>query len=456
MIRLPSIKSDPDCLPKLINIVVLAVALVLIWLAFFGPWFSLPHYDRSSGVLYTEDSKITLWFKIVALLVGFFTLARAYLVRTTSGRWTSTVMKGAVTSLIWVLFFPTVLVQRDGGLIGDAAWLQQQHDTMTWLGGDVYRAHSERSTELGTGVNAQDPPDRLAVYRPPVDSLGVTQINDWLWWLGYGPSFTQFVGSAWFYAVMGYFLVLLCVCGYSWRVSVLEARNLYKQGVLYSAKVCVVLFGSAVLMVHLSHHRLVGAKAAMADGQYSLAQSKLDSACDFLPSLRCDTSVIRQLGYIELKLGNADSANAQLYMAHQLESQGHYGQARAVVESLSFQALHIPRYQSREVSRQQLRMAINCINSGRYSRAIEYLDRVLTLENNCFQACFHRQLVALQIDDLAMNRNMHKVLLELSDGFRRKNIRGVKAASAWMLAQGELGAGHVPEALDARKRSMGK
>lgn len=456
MIKFQSIKNDPDLLPKLLNLVMSLVALGFVVISFIGPWFALPRYDVTSGDFYTLDSKFTLYFKLGLMLISVVVISRLLWVRKRGGDWKKPVIKGAILGFVCVLWYPSVIAHRDTELIGDAAWLQQQHDTMTWLGGDVFRAHSERSVELGTGVNAQDPPDRLAVYRPPAGSMGVTQINDWLWWFGYGPSFTQFVGSGWFYALTGYVLLGLCVCGFSWRESVLEARFLFKESIVFLMKTSVVMIVVMVAFVQLAHHALLEAKDSLADSDYLAARAKIERAIGYLPSLCCDTGIIRQLGYCDLKSGERASVNSQLYQVYLLERQGYFERARSVVDSLAADSTTLPRYQAREISRQQLRVAINSINSGRYSRAKSYLDRVLSSEDNCLQAYFHRQLVSLQTGDLVMNQSMHRGLMQLYQGVRSKNKRGVKAASDWMLAQGELKEGHVEKAWEARKRSMGK
>lgn len=454
--KFQSIKNDPDWLPKLLNGAVLVATLGLVTLSFLGSWFELPSYDRASEEISVVDSQFTRYFKLGLLLMFFVVTVRAVVVKKAAGDWKRPVSKGTILGFVLVLWYPAVLAHRDAELIGDAAWLQQQHDTMTWLGGDVYRAHSERSVELGTGVNAQDPPDRLAVYRPPAGSLGVTQINDWLWWFGYGPSFTQFVGSAWFYAVIGYALLGFCLCGYTWRKSVVEARALFKESIVFLIQVWVVMLLSVVGVVQLAHHCLLDAKTALAESDYTGARAKIERAIIYLPSLNCDTGIIRQIGYCDLKSGDKMSVPSQLYQVHLLEGLGYYGRARDLVDSLAAQSVNLPRYQAREVSRQQLRVAINNINAGRYSRAISYLDSVLSAETNSIQACFHRQLVALQTGDLLKNQSMNTMLMQLYGGLRSKNKRGVKAASDWMLAQGELKEGHVVKAWQARKRSMGK
>jgi|GEM_PF-1716628 tetratricopeptide (TPR) repeat protein len=456
MIRLQSIKNDPDWLPKLFNLALAVVAFLLIAVSLIKPWFAVPHYEVFGGELSYSDSALAFYFKLVLILIFIASVAAVTLFWNKRSQRGGILIKGVIMSFVMVVWFPAWLTQRDSNLIGDAAWVQQQHDTLTWLGGDVYRSHSERSVELGTGVNAQDPPDRLAVYRPPSGSIGVTQINDWLWWFGYGPSFTQFVASAWFYAVIGYLLAGLCVCGLYWRRSVTVARKLYKQSILFFIKVSACVIALTAGNVYMAHHSLKSAKLATAMGDYATAKQQIEDAIGCLPSLECDSGVIRQLGYCDVKLENRFSAEAQFYQVDWLERHGHYARARAQLDQMVLSDTDVSRNLARELSRQQLRVAINNINSGRYSSAIQYLDSVLARENNSIQACFHRQLVALQTSDLRSNKASHSELIELYRGLRSKNKKGVIASSNWMLAQGELRMGNVNEAWEARKRSMGK
>lgn len=456
MIKFQSIKSDVDILPKLFNVAAALVALLLIVLSLVGKWFKLPMYIVETHTFYTVDSQITLVFKLAQLLLFLLFGITTVAICKRGGAWMKPVLLWAICGFVSTLWYPSVLAHRDSEIMGDAAWLQQQFDTMTWLGGDVYRAHSERSVELGTGVNAQDPPDRLAVFKPPVGSMGWTQINDWMWWFGYGPSFAQFVGGSWFFAVSGYVLIGLSVLGFSWRKSEVEARSLFKFGVIWTTFLSVSFILLTVLSVKLVHWQLSSAKVALSESDYAGARKSIETASVIMPTLLCDSGVIRQLGYCDVMDDKNGSVDSHFFQIHRLERHGHYDRARSMLDSLAAQSDTLPRYQSREVSRQQLRVAINNINSGRYTRAIHYLDSVISNEQNCMQAQFHRQLMSLQTGDLAMNQKMNQSIEEVIQGVRSKTKRGVIASSAWMLAQGELNGGNVDEAWRARRQSQGK
>ncbi|MBT8038397.1 MAG: hypothetical protein KJO21_12725 [Verrucomicrobiae bacterium] len=451
-----SIVSDPDWLPKAVNFLFAVIAFLSVGFSFLNPWYALPYVSGVDHAWGTHDSIYTIYFKValVAVTLGF--VWWGYWMRRRIQSYGAMMLRYGLCCLVLILWFPTWLTVRDADVIGDGAWLQQQHDTLTWLGGDIYRAHAERSVELGTGVNAQDPPERLAVYRPPIGSLGIHRINDWLWWLGYGPAFTQFVGKGWFYAVAGYALGCICLCGFYWRRSVLGARHLFRQLVilLFFLFLCVGCISVAV--VGCARCAMVKSEASTARGDYQQARDHLRKAIRYMPSLGCDSGVIRQLGYFDVQLDEADSDVALLYQVFWFEQQGYYGRARKLVSRLAERKGEMNRECGRELTRHQLRIAVNYINSGRYQLAILHLDQILEHDGNALQACFHQQLMALQTDDVGRNRQMNSRLRAIYQGVKSKNKRGVMAASWWMLAQGEMKAGNEVEAWEARKKSKGQ
>jgi hypothetical protein len=74
-------------------------------------------------------------------------------------------------------------------------------------------------------------------------------------------------------------------------------------------------------------------------------------------------------------------------------------------------------------------------------------------EPAALQARFHLQLLTLHGGDVERNRRCRDEVDALYKTFQRKNKKGVLAASWLMLAQGELAAGNIAEAAEARERS---
>lgn len=445
MTKLKSILTDPDLLPKVANLAAAGVALLLLLAGAAKPWLAVPVWDDSP----TTDSSLTLYFKVglIAFLGLIAILARGKLsARRLAGM--------ASVGLLVLLWFPSWVTMRDTKVMGDAAWLQQQHDNLTWLGGDVYRAHSERSDGWGGGVNAQDPPSRLALYRTPDGSLSPDRVTDWIWWLGYGPAFTQFVGKGWFYSVFGFFLGLVCLIGYSWRKDLAAARSLLRSLLSRSGLLAVLLLSVNVLLIGGSGRALNHSKSALASGDYQESERHLKKAIKWLPTLGCDSGVLRQLGYLGTKSG-VSSPNSSLYAINHFEEEGYYSRARDLLAKESEDWKSIPHDTARELLRHEVRVAVNEMNSGRYQQAGARLDRVIMRNPTVLQARFHRQLVALHTGELQVCREMNSSIIELYRYFKSKNKRGVIAASWLMLAQCELDAGNVTLAGEARQKSKG-
>ena len=449
MTKLKSILTDSDFLPKLANLAAAGVALLLVVVGMIKPWLTVPVMGEDGFV--TQDSSLTLFFKIA--LVGVFLFFLLF----SKGRFSGLGRKlsfAALISVLIIMWFPSWVTMRDAKVMGDAAWLQQQHDNLTWLGGDVYRAHSDRSDGWGGGVNAQDPPSRLALYRTPDGSISPERVTDWIWWLGYGPGFTQFVGKGWFYSLFGFSLGLICLVGHAWRKDLSGARLLLRKLSSRGGVFVILLLSVNVVIIAKSGRDLNRSKEAMTQGDYSASERHLASAIHWLPTLECDSGVLRQLGYLALKT-EGNSVNTSLYTINHLEEEGYYARARDLLIRTTVDLEFLPENTMRELLRHEVRVAINEMNSGRYQQAGKRLDRVIRDHPAILQARFHRQLIALHTGDLEKCREMNQSLIELYEHFKSKNKRGVIAASWLMMAQAELDAGNVTKAGEARQKSKG-
>lgn len=450
MIEFKWLKSDRDWLPKLINLSAAFFAIILIVMGYKHTWFALP--TLAGEELDTVTSESTVYFKachiaLYCLCFSLFLLSKK--------RRVSFFMAVNVLAVLVCLYFPTFIGQRDVKLIGDAAWLQQQHDNMTWLGGDVYRAHSERSLGWGQGVNAQDPPARLAVYRAPDGALGIEQLDDWVWWLGYGPSFTQFVSKGWFFSVSGSLLLFLCAISYSWRKDMGMTRLLIRRQFIV---LCVLVMAYSTVSsfpVFQANRKLKEARYALSTGDYQKAYRYVNSACFALPTLKCDTGIIYQLGYLELTLAKKSSGYSELYHVYEYENGGYYHRARKIIEDMTSHFDKYPVEIQRELMRQQLRVSINEINSNRELLALQRLDKILAVYPASVQALLHSQLIYLKNGNLEALRSVNRKLLSVYKKYQSKNKRGVISLSYLMLAQAELERGNAGLAAEARRLSKG-
>ena len=463
MIRLKSKIKDgrerilPDLLPHLVAMGVAGAAVLLIILGFLRPFYALPEIS-TTGEFFTRDSFLTKYFKGGLVIISILLVMGIPLLILNGNKATHLLTRATLLMFLLCLTYPTILVIYDPDTIGDGACLQQQHDTMTWLGGDIYRAHSERSLELGTGVNAQDPPLRLAVFKPPTGSLGLERLNEWIWWIGYGPSWTQFAGKGWFLMCFGFFFLTVVLIGTHWRWSIPNARYLIKklvvQGLMFAS-----LFAIIVSSIYtLCRNELRSSQEATAAGNYKIAYEHIQTAVRLVPGLINDTGIIHQIGYFQYRLGEIDPPESKLYEVYELSKNGYFERARTALNELweACSQADVPRHCTRELARQQLRIAVNEINSSKTSSAQGHLNRLLMKEPNSIQALFHIQLSGLQNDDLSVVRSANEKLVTLYRGFKEKNKRGVLATSYLMLAQAEAKAGNTMKSWDSRLKSKGQ
>lgn len=496
---------------RLAALAVLFVGLLLMALSLKESWFTLPQGWAADGTATVRDSPVTKYFKVgflIALTVwvigGIFVLWQQgpRFVRTTrrnyqsyrsnleelAGSWPKRQVKGALRffskilalvahgkvppivhsllswSFLWAMavfpllwYYPQWVTVQDAETSGDAAWLQQQHDNLTWLGGDVFRAHSERYNEIQLATNMQDPPIFLAAFRTPMDSLatlGIEEIPEAIWWFGLNPAFSQFVGRGWFVAWLGTCAFGMACFGLLKQMPGKGRRRLLKFAGMALGLSSFLLVATALIPVLNASRNLRAAKDATLNGEYQESLQLIASAQKWMPALRFDTSLILQRGRIETLL-NQSTTCAQLYQIWKLELLGHGGRAKELLQNLESQRARLPREWQRELSRAWMRVTIDDFNAGRLSEAHAQFGRLCEVEPVAIQARFHHQLTSLQVGDVALNRKRHGEIVELYGPYLRKNKRGVISTSFFILSQGEWNAGHMTAAAEARRQSKG-
>ncbi|MFD2256054.1 hypothetical protein ACFSSA_05140 [Luteolibacter algae] len=423
------------------------------------PWFALPTGFEVDGSLIVRDAPSTLWWKAGCVFIIAGTLGWLLLRKKTAGQHAtlSAVFAAVLPFLLW---FPQSVIVMDETTSGDAGWLQQQFDNLTWLGGDIYRGHSERPVPGGMGLWAQDPPDRLAVFRPPMSgslSLGIAEIPDMVWWFGYNPAFSQFAGKGWFLCVFGVLFMLTGSFGWGQRGAAKGERKYLLRGT------AIALCGSAAIFVLLTMIPLILGGRALREARKDAmswqpreALEKLELAGKRLPALCIDSGVILQRGALLRQLGQTDVPAAKLHEAWLLFDKGYGARSSALLEDLLKRRQQLTVSERREVLRGLLRNCIDDVNSSRLTEAKRKFGLLLDEEPTCMQAWFHYQLACLQSGDLAGNRFAASRIKPLTGSFLRKERRGILAASQGFLAQGEAAAGNDQEAIAARKLSQGR
>ena len=441
------------------SILIAGGGLLLFMLGLCQPWFALPAGFESNGTLVLRDAPATLWWKCGCLAVTAVTLAWIVFRKRSGG------LHGRLTAIFaavlpFLLWYPQAVIVMDESTSGDSAWLQQQFDNLTWLGGDIYRGHSERPVPDGMGLWAQDPPNRLAAFRPPMAgtfSLGIAELPDLIWWFGYNPAFSQFSARGWFLCVFGMLFLLTGSFAWGQRAAAAGGRRQLMRGtaIALSASAAVVLV-SAMLPVILGGRALRQSRESAMLWQPEAALVALDSACARMPALRLDSGVIYQRGSLLRQIGRTEEPSAKLHEAWLLSDKGYGPRSSALIEELVSQGGALTVSERREALRSLLREAVNDMNSNRLTEAKRKFRLLLEENPVCLQGWFHHQLASLQSGDIVANRHAAARVESLTKAYLRKEKRGIVAASQAMLAQGETRAGNTEAAVAARQRSQGR
>jgi hypothetical protein len=433
--------------------------LLLFFLGLCLPWFALPADIDSNGALILRDAPATLWWKCACLAVISATLAWMFFRKNRGG------LHGKLTALFaaalpFLLWYPQSVIVLNDTTSGDAAWMQQQFDNLTWLGGDIYRGHSERPVPDGMGLWAQDPPNRIAAFRPPMAgslSIGIAELPDLVWWFGYNPAFCQFAARGWFFCVFGMLLLLTGSFAMGQRGIVSgQRRDLMRGTAIALTTSSVIVLFLFMLPVILGGRALRQARENAMSWQPEAALRDLQSACDRMPALRLDSGVIYQRGSLLRQIGRTEEPSAKLHEAWLLSDKGYGPRSSALIEDLISMGDKLSVSERREALRALLREAINDMNSNRLSEAKRKFQILLDANPVCLQGWFHYQLVCLQSGDLDAQRLAATRIEAITKVYLRKEKRGIVAASQAMLAQGETRVGNTQPAVNAREQSQGR
>ncbi|MFC7337434.1 hypothetical protein ACFQY0_09630 [Haloferula chungangensis] len=445
----------PDwSLPKIAAFGLILAAGGMLLLGLLKPWMVVP-LGVDDGKLVSRDVAATFWWKGF-LLSGLSLAAGCKWLMKDREQGTWWCLRIVVLLLPLLFAYPQAVIIQDETTSGDLAWLQQQHDSMTWLGGDVFLAQGLRYQQTMPVVDLEDPPLRLAAFRPPTVapwSLGVAELPDLVWWLGYNPAFTQFVAKGWVVSVLG--VVMLLIGWLGWRRKDDEqggrSRDFRVAGGALAIGLLIWMAAGLLPILGASYY-LKKAKAAALDDRPDEGRLALEQACAFMPALRFDTGVIYQLGSFDMGCGDGDSMRARLKLAQSLQEDAY--DLRAVVELEGLLDRETDdRSVGREVSRMLLRIAVDDANSGRIEDARRRFEMLCQREPTAIQARFYLQLLSLYGSEVEVNRRCREEIECLYKPFQRKEKKGVLSASWLILAQGEMAEGRVAEAAHAREKS---
>lgn len=400
------------------------------------PWFSVPvappiGYQDTLAIHHSVPG-CTPWFQ-AAVAMGTICIMASWLRKR---HWTtiSTVLSSLV--LLVPLCYPYFVMIRSPDVSADAAWLQSQHDNLTWLGGDIYANAEYGSKGWKSKSYLIDTPRQLAVINLPSWSpweVGLHRSDDLMLWLGYSNSFCQFVCKGWAMAIIGSTLLFLSTLQYQGTL------------VFHRAGTALVIFtivGGLAVMVGWSlpfraSQEVRRAAELCSQRRYAESLDHLDRAVRWLPVLGQDTYYVAQRGVLDQKLG-IDSDFATLKAAVHLESDACYDQAYAMLVPLIDSSWPAVR---REALRGVMRFAIQDYNCARFELSRERFTIVLKRQPCNVKLIYLMQLQGIResrVDSVAEMRDWMYVVSDNLNFGTKKVLRAVVQQHA-VIASGMVG-----------------
>lgn len=438
----------PKCqwsLPKIAALGALAIGILFLLGSIALPWMKVP-----LGLESTVDAPATAFWKTL------FTLGLVLALWLQLRGRSAAAMRIVCILPVLLISYPQAVIVFDDETSGHLAWLQQQHDTITWLGGDVFLAHGTRYQGQTPAVDMEEPPLRLAAFRPPLVapwSLGIAEIPDLIWWLGYNPAFCQFISKGWVFGNLG--LLLLLTGWLGWRRKDDEHGSRANEFRLCANTFTIsflVWFALACIPITMASFSLKKARQDALNDEPAKGLARLHQACRAMPALCFDSGVIAQKGSFESAIGNDTVPEARFQSLLALERDGYQHRAAEQLEQLIADGPHSPEV-DRELTRTLLRMAIDDFNAGNSQEARRRMRMVCHREPTAIQALFHLQLLALQGNHLEENRRCREAIASIYHNFQRREKKAVISAGWLMLAQGELETGATLAAAEAREKA---
>jgi hypothetical protein len=361
-----------------------------LFMAVRKPWFSVPIAPPKGasavGEIVDSVPGCTVWFQAI-MAMGALWFAASWLM---NRQWT--IISTLIASFLCLipLSYPYFVMVRSPENSADAAWLQAQHDNLTWLGGDIYVNAEYANMGWKSKAYLIDIPKQLSVIDLPSWSpweIGVHRCEDLMQWLGYSNAFCQFMGQGWAMAIVGGVFLFLA--------------SLQSQGklIFHRASVALLLFSTVAVFAAIvgwslpfqAAREIREAAELCSQQQYSESQKHLDRAVAWLPVLGQDTYYVAQRGILDREQG-IESDFATLQKAIALEKGARYDQAFSLIEPLVESEFAAVR---REALRGIMRFAIQDYNCARFELSRERFELVLR-----HQPCNVKLIYVLQLQGI--------------------------------------------------------
>ena len=410
-------------LNQILFLLITLVGFAAVVVGLQQPWFSVPVAPMAGADSYQDivasTPGCTVFFK-AAILIGVVSLATSWLWKR---NWTALSSSLACLMILLTLAYPYFVIVRSPHVSADAAWLQMQHDNLTWLGGDIYLNAELGSKGWRSKSYIVDAPRQLSVVSLPSWSpweVGLHRTEDLALWLGFSNAFCQFVGRGWALAIIGASLLFLGTLRTNQQVDYRRAGA--AMGVFSIVAVIAAIVGWS--LPFMASHEINQASKLASQKNYTEAKIHLDRAVAILPVLGQDTFCIAQRGVLDSRLG-IESEYSLLQKARSLETDGKFDQAITIIESIADSTVPAIR---REAYRGVLRFAIQDFNCARFERSAERFEFVLKRNPCDVKLIYLLQLQGIRESRVARVGEMRDWMYAVSDRFNfstKKILRAV-------------------------------
>ena len=407
-----------------------------------GSWFDGPigftTANGSSQVIKAEPWSTPCYKVATSCMAGYALAAWA-----AKGIWRRTLPLALATWMAMLLMFPWTVMVLDDQVAPQAAWLQTQHENLTWLGGDLSTSQEQAALNWKNRLYVVDAPTTVSLAAPPQWlpwQLGLERLPQLFDWLGYTNTFCQFARRSWMLALFGTACLLATSCFD--RDTFVVARM---RCALLCAAVVAFLGGLVASGLQFAGGHCIGRAAECTrHGSYLEASRHLEHAAWFLPALRFDTDYLTQRGLLD-HLAGSDTRAAIILRAHLLEREGRYAEAEQIYESLL--ASHAPGSGTSPVQRAALlgyfRSAVHALNCGDDEQAIRQLEQILKFDPCNLKANYMLQLAYLRLGEHDAMVHLVAQLYATYGCFKFPNKRVVLAAGQQNMAYGAFQEGDL-------------
>ena len=418
----------------------------LLLLAAFLPWFRVPMADATGGLAGVEPH-VTFVLKVLGLFVAG---GSALIWRRTRCR--ASVARGLTLLFVALLFFPYLVMVWSPREAAQASWLQTQHESLAWLGGDIFGEQESKGRAGKSEVRMTLIEVTGEAIRLPraASTAQVSWLPELLECFGYSNRFCQFANRGWFLALGGTLLVLVALCrareGFQFSVF----RTITRSG-LAGLGIGVAV---ALTPIFIAGALVARSRTAAQQGDPAAAWRWLHRAALVLPALRQDADLLARRGLLENSLGMPTAA-AALHRATVLDRQGFAARAQTDFVALLADAPPGSAVQ-RAAGCALLRSGIQALNSGQTEVAAALLDSVLAVDPSNVKALYALQLACLR----APRPDRLPALVARTDAayrfFSTRTKAPVVAAAYENAALAAQGRGQTDEALALRRISLGR